>query len=48
MRVPVGLTFLCAVTSLCATPAHAQQNSFPLAAPAGKDSGAWTSRRPAR
>jgi 2-keto-3-deoxy-L-rhamnonate aldolase RhmA len=38
MRIPVGLTAVCALVSLGAVQAHAQQNAFPLAAPAGVDS----------
>jgi 2-keto-3-deoxy-L-rhamnonate aldolase RhmA len=38
MKVSFGLAAMCAFTSLCVVPAHAQQNSFPLAAPAGVDS----------
>jgi 2-keto-3-deoxy-L-rhamnonate aldolase RhmA len=36
MRFPIGLA--CAFMSLCAVQVHAQQNAFPLAAPAGVDS----------
>ena len=38
MRIPVGLTAACALVSLSAVQAQAQQNAFPLAAPAGVDS----------
>jgi 2-keto-3-deoxy-L-rhamnonate aldolase RhmA len=38
MKIPVGLTAVCALASLYAMQAHAQQNAFPLAAPAGVDS----------
>jgi len=38
MRIPVGVMAVCALVSLCAAQAHAQQNAFPLAAPAGVDS----------
>jgi hypothetical protein len=38
MKVPFGLIAVCAFASLCAPPAYAQQNSFPLAALAGVDS----------
>jgi 2-keto-3-deoxy-L-rhamnonate aldolase RhmA len=38
MKVSFGLAAVCAFASLSALPAYAQQNSFPLAAPAGVDS----------
>jgi 2-keto-3-deoxy-L-rhamnonate aldolase RhmA len=38
MRIPVGVAAACALVSLCAVQANAQQNAFPLAAPAGVDS----------
>jgi len=38
MRIPVGLAAVGAFVSLCAVQAQAQQNAFPLAAPAGVDS----------
>jgi 2-keto-3-deoxy-L-rhamnonate aldolase RhmA len=44
MRFPIGLA--CALVSLCAVQANAQQNAFPLAAPAGVDSKARESALP--
>ena len=38
MRHSLGLTAVCAMVGLCVSQAHAQQNAFPLAAPAGVDS----------
>jgi 2-keto-3-deoxy-L-rhamnonate aldolase RhmA len=46
MRIPVGVAAACTLVSLCAVQANAQQNAFPLAAPAGVDSKARESALP--
>ena len=50
MRHLIGLSLACAILSVAAwqTNAEQSQSKFPLAAPAGKDSNARRSRRPAR